>query len=200
MTEKFVLNKGDYGLFLILLIVLFSSIAAVSSGIIYIELVPEHMAFVLSILVPIATMMAGIVFTYSLAQFILQKRFRNLILVFFAVNMIITTILYFMTNSALVSISPFADRERNRTIVALFAFVLTPSLLFAGVSEEIDYGQKRMILATLWGGLVVPVLMIWFMISPEAVFVTRIPGEGLTSIAYVYIKKKKKNRPLSSKN
>ncbi|TFG28416.1 hypothetical protein EU528_11270 [Candidatus Thorarchaeota archaeon] len=184
MTEKFVLKKGDYGLLLILLIVLFSSITAVASGIVYIELVPEYMAFILSILVPIATMMAGIVFTYSLAQFILEKRFRNLILVFFAVNMIITTILYFTTNLALVSISPFADRERNRTIVTSFTFILAPSLLFAGVSEEIDYTQKRMIFATLWGVLVIPVLMVWFMLSPEAVFITSIPGEGITPIAY----------------
>jgi hypothetical protein len=168
-------------------VVIVVSLVPVATGIAYIEMVPEHMASILMILVPISTMMAGVIFTYSIAQYTLQKRFRHLVLIFFAVNMMITGIFYFLTNASMTPLSPFAGRERNRTIVAAFALVLAPSILSTGVSAEIDFTKKRMILAILWGGLLSPLVTLWFMFSPEPVFLTTFPGGGLTPAAYLIL-------------
>ncbi len=58
--------------------------------------------------------------------------------------------------------------------------VLAPSILFGKVSEEIDLDKKRIITVFLWGGILCPLVTIWFFLSPVPVFITTIPGEGLT--------------------
>ncbi|MHA2026030.1 MAG: hypothetical protein ACW98U_09030 [Candidatus Thorarchaeota archaeon] len=187
MQQRRSLGVGDYSLVIITLGVIIVSLVPLSSGFAFIEMVSEHMALILFVLVSIAAMMAGIIFTYALAQFTLQKQFRHLVLIFFAVNMIIITIFYFLTNVSMMSISPFSNRARNRTIVAAFAFVLAPSILFTGVSDTIDLTRKRMVIAILWGGLLSPLISIWFMFSQDPVFLTTLPGGGLTVASYLIL-------------
>ncbi|MFW9892015.1 MAG: hypothetical protein ACFFFO_07435, partial [Candidatus Thorarchaeota archaeon] len=187
MQKKRSLSLGDFILLVIFSAVVISSLILVLSGSAFIIMVPEDMALILSILVPIAAMLAGVIFTYSIAQYSMQKQFRHLALVFMALNMILTSVLYYLTNVSMMSISPFADQARNRTIVAAFSLVLAPSVLFVGISEEIQLNKKRILLAILWGLLLSPLTSLWFMFNPEPVFRTTYPGGGMTPAAYLIL-------------
>jgi len=187
MGQRKPLTKGDYLLLVIFFAVVITSIILVVTNIAFIEMVPEHMALFLIILVSISVMMAGVIFTNSLAQFTIERRLRNLVLIFMSVNIILTFILYLLTNASMESLIPFADRARNRTIVAAISLVLAPSILFGTVSKEIFLDKKRTISAILWGGLLCPLVTIWFFISPEPVFITSIPGEGITLASVIIL-------------
>ena len=154
MQQKRPLGPGDYLLVVIAILVIIISLLPVFTGNAFVEMVPEHMALLLMIIVPISFMMAGVIFTYSLAQFSLNMRFRHLVLIFFAVNMMLIGMFYFITNASMTSISPFADRERNRTIVAAFALVFAPSIMFTGVSTRVDPTKRRMMVAILKPGII----------------------------------------------
>ncbi len=180
MDQRKSLSRGDYILLVLFLAIVIASIIPVLTNIAFIEMVPEHMALFLIILVSISTMMAGVIFTNSLARFTIERRLRNLVLIFLAVNIILTFILYLVTNVSMEALSPFTDKARNRTVIVAFVLVLAPSILFGKVSEEIDLDKKRIITIFLWGGILCPLVTIWFFLSPVPVFITAIPGEGLT--------------------
>ncbi len=63
MDQRKSLSRGDYILLVLFLAIVIASIIPVLTNIAFIEMVPEHMALFLIILVSISTMMAGIIFT-----------------------------------------------------------------------------------------------------------------------------------------
>ncbi|MGQ4913041.1 MAG: sensor histidine kinase [Candidatus Thorarchaeota archaeon] len=181
------LTRGDYVLLLVFAAVVVFSLAEVLSGAAFIEVSKEYMATVLALLMPLAMMMSGIILIYSIAQYVLQRRFRHVLLILLAVNMILTSIFYFITNESMTAIFTLAGRERNRTIVAAFGLPLVTSVVFAGVSERFTIDNRRMLAAVIWGGVINPAITLWFLLSPEPVFVTTMPGGGLTPAVVVVV-------------
>lgn len=73
MSEKRHLTNEDYIVVTLFTLVLVSALAFTLSGIPYVVIESSHMSFWLSILMPVGAILSGIIFSYSLAQFILEK-------------------------------------------------------------------------------------------------------------------------------
>jgi predicted neutral ceramidase superfamily lipid hydrolase len=127
MTTKRPISIGDYIIIALFAMVAVTALAFTLFGIPYVLLESSHMSFWLAILMPLGTIMSGIIFSYSLAQYTLDKQFRDLVLLLMAINMILDGFLYLLTNVSFAELSPFADRDRNRTIVIAFGLILGPS-------------------------------------------------------------------------
>ncbi|TFF91166.1 hypothetical protein EU545_05335, partial [Candidatus Thorarchaeota archaeon] len=69
MEDDRQLTTGDYSLLTVFFVVIVLSLFPVITGLYRVEMSAEHMAFVLSFLAPLAAMMAGIILTYSMAQY-----------------------------------------------------------------------------------------------------------------------------------
>ncbi|MHA1906372.1 MAG: hypothetical protein ACW98Y_03680 [Candidatus Thorarchaeota archaeon] len=187
MKEQRPFSLGDYLIVILFLSVIIIVLTITISGIPYILLDSEIMSFWLLIIVPFEAILAGIVFTYSLAQYTLTRQTRDLVLLLMAVNMILGAFLYVLSNEAFIDLSFFANRERNRTIILAFGFIWAPSVLMGSLTnDEVTSMQKRAIL--VWGALIVPSMALWFFLSPTPVFVSTPVGEGIqgfTPIAWI---------------
>ena len=169
------------------MVIMIVTIFPVLTNIAFIEMVPERMAIGLVILVLISVTFSGSIFTHSLAQYIINRRFRSLIFIFLAANLILTSILYLLTNASMESLLPFADRDRNRTIVVAFALAIAPTILFGSIAEDTELDKTRIYALILWSGILTPLVSIWFFISPEPLFSTTIPGQGLSFISVIIL-------------
>lgn len=149
----------------------------------FIILSSSELAFLLSILGPLEILIASLLLGFSYISYRIDGQFRSLVFFFVAVNLIITGLFYMVTNVAMIGISPFANRDRNRTLIMLFGFVLSPGVLFGTLGEQISKMRKYGFL--LWSGIVMPLLNLWFFISPDPVFVSVQEGEGLGRIALI---------------
>jgi len=172
LPEKRPLDKGDYSLVALFLSIIAVSFSLILSGVAYIELTPSQMVFSYLIIIPLGAVMAGIIFTYSLTQYTLQGHFRHIVLIFFAMNAVISVSLYFVSHPAMVGISSFADQMRNRTIVVAFGFILVPSALFSRASDVFELRKMQSVAAIIWAGAICPMISFWFLLSPEPVFDT----------------------------
>jgi len=105
-----------------------------------------------------------------------------LALILIALNAIIMVLFYLLTNVAAIDWSPFASRERNRTIVAAFAFIVGPPLLFGSLTDKVPASKWQKNISLLYGALIIPSISTWFFLNPEPVFITSLPGGGLSSI------------------
>jgi hypothetical protein len=171
-------------LILIALLILALAIVAlfIARGTAWIELEPQTMSFGLGLLVPLQAAIAGIVLTYSLVRYIQEHRFRDFALVLISANVLMGTFFYFLTNEALTGFSPLASRDRNRTLVTAFGLILAPTLLVGSLAGDAPITQNQKRIALFWGALIVPLVNLWFLFSPEPVFVTKPIGQGILSI------------------
>ncbi len=188
MTKVRPLTKGERILLSIFLLIVLSIFIVLASGVPYITIESVQMSFWLMIIVPIEIILSGIIFTYSFAQYTLDGQFRNLVLVLIAVNMMLDAFLYILTNTAFAGLSPFADRDRNRTIVIAFSIILGPTVLFGSLTNKGQAPPRQKIAALFWGLVIVPAIAFWFFFNPDPVFVTTPTGQGLsgfTPIAWI---------------
>ncbi|MFW9793624.1 MAG: hypothetical protein ACFFEE_04950 [Candidatus Thorarchaeota archaeon] len=176
---------GDYAIIILFTMVIITTLTLTFSGIPYVLIEPFHMSFWLAILMPLGSIMSGIIFSYSLAQYTLEKQFRDLVLLLMAINMLLDGFLYLLTNTSFAALSPFADRDRNRTIVIAFGLILGPSVLFGSLSSYSTITKKQLYSLLTWGCLVVPMISLWFFFSPEPVFTTTPIGAGISGFSAI---------------
>jgi hypothetical protein len=122
------------------------------------------------------------VIAYSVLNFMQERDFRDLTLFLIAVDGIIIMLFYLITSPASASWSLFADRERNRTIITAFAFILIPFLLFGSLETKASATEKQILVSTIWGLCIIPSMLLWFFLSPEPVFITTQNGGGLIGL------------------
>ncbi|TFG31964.1 hypothetical protein EU527_11285 [Candidatus Thorarchaeota archaeon] len=182
MLRKLTVINGEVLIFISSILAVSLSIFPIATGYAFTIIDSNLMAITLAILVSIETMAAGIIFSHSFAQFIIHRRFRDLVLIVMSINLIITGLFYIMTNGSMIGISPFADVVRNRTIVVAFALVLAPASLFGTITDRKSASKKRIYMTVLWGLIISPFLSIWFLLSPEPVFVVTDAGSGFLGI------------------
>lgn len=96
-----------------------------------------------------------------------------------AINMLLDGFLYLLTNTSFAALSPFADRDRNRTIVIAFGLILGPSVLFGSLTSYTKVTRRQLYSLLLWGGLIVPSISLWFFLNPEPIFSTTPIGSGI---------------------
>ncbi len=119
---------------------------------------------------------------YSLVNYMQERDFRDLALLLIVLDGIILMLFYLITNPASASWSLFADREKNRTIITAFAFVLIPFLLFGSLEKKSTATKKQEIVSAAWGLCLMPSVLLWFFLSPEPVFITSQNGGGISGI------------------
>ncbi|MFW9767375.1 MAG: hypothetical protein ACFFF9_12890 [Candidatus Thorarchaeota archaeon] len=183
MSVKRTLTKGDYTIVLAFVIIVTTALLFTITGSAYIILESSQMSFWLAILMPLGTLLAGIIFSYSLAQYTLERQFRDLVLLLMAINLLLDGFLYLLSNTSFAALSPFADRDRNRTIVIAFGLILGPSVLFGSLNSISEVTKKQLYSLLTWGGLVVPAISLWFFLSPEPVFITTPVGAGIVGFS-----------------
>ncbi|MHA2359041.1 MAG: hypothetical protein ACXAB5_02115 [Candidatus Thorarchaeota archaeon] len=183
MIAKRQLTSGDYVVVVLFAIVVVSTLVFTLTGIPYALIESTEMSFWLAILMPLGTIMSGIIFSYSLAQYTLEKQFRDLVLLLMAINMLLDGFLYLLTNTSFAAVFPFANRDRNRTIVIAFGLILGPSALFGSLNSFSSVTKRQLYSLLTWGGLIVPAVSLWFFFSPEPVFSTTPIGAGISGFS-----------------
>lgn len=119
---------------------------------------------------------------YSLVNYLQERNFRDIALLLIVLDGIMLMLFYLITSPASASWSLFANRERNRTIITAFAFVLIPFLLFGSLEKRSIATKKQVVASGIWGLCVMPSVLLWFFLSPEPVFITSQNGGGLEGI------------------
>lgn len=141
------------------------------------------MAFWLSILWPVQAILDSFIIFYSMVRYTMLREYRDLLLLFLSVNLLLVGFFYVLTNASSIVLSPFADRDRNRTIVASIGFILGPSILLGSLKGTTEEHRTRAIASTVWGAFIVPFIEVAFMVSPEPVFITKPIGAGPLSLS-----------------
>jgi hypothetical protein len=151
-------------------------------GIAQIVLAQDDLLLGLIMLVSMGMGVNSTLVAYSLVNFMQERNFRDLALLLIVLDGIMLMLFYLITSPASASWSLFANRERNRTIITAFAFVLIPFLLFGSLEKESTATKKQVIVSTAWGLFLMPSMLLWFFLSPEPVFITSQNGGGLEGI------------------
>jgi hypothetical protein len=159
-------------------------------GLSQILLAPNDLLLGLILLLAMGIGVNSTLVAYSLVNFLQERDFRDLALMLIVLDGIMLMLFHLITSPASTSWSLFADRERNRTIITAFAFVLIPFLLFGSLEKRSTATKKQVIVSTAWGLCLMPSLLLWFFLSPEPVFITSQNGgglEGITPLAWVVL-------------
>ncbi|MFX1330558.1 MAG: hypothetical protein ACFE9W_03305 [Promethearchaeota archaeon] len=147
-----------------------------------IVLAPETLLLGLIMLLSIGMGVNSTLVAYSLVNYLQERDFRDLALMLIVIDGIIFMLFHLVTNPSSVSWSSFANRERNRTIITAFAFILIPFLLFGSIEKKSMATKRQEIASVAWGLCLIPFVLFWFLLSPEPVFITSPTGEGLSGI------------------
>ncbi len=182
MTSRNKRARVDMIVVVIFIVVLLLILYTLLTGLVWIELDIPQLGLWINILLPLELAVISVVFTYAFVRYTQDQYFRDLALILIALNAIIMVLFYLLTNVAAIDWSPFASRERNRTIVAAFVFIVGPPLLFGSLSEEVPVSKWQRNISLVYGALIIPSISTWFFLNPEPVFITSLPGGGLSGI------------------
>ncbi len=167
----------------IFLLILSLNILLIVAGVPQQMMVESEMAFWLSILWPVQAISISFTIIYSLVRYARLHEYRDLLLLFLSANLLLVGFFYMLTNESSVVLSPFADRDRNRTIVTALGLILGPSILLSSITGTTEEHRRRSMASVLWGGFVVPFIVLSFFLSPEPVFITKPVGEGFLALS-----------------
>jgi heme exporter protein D len=161
-----------------------------ASGAIWNAVAENDTTMVIPILVAVMVTSTSIVLTHSLLHFFRERYSRSLLLLLMSFDIIILTAMYFISHPAFGDLLfPFADRNRNRTIVIAMGLSIFPSMLAGSLAGSSSVTKRSAIVSVAWGAFFIPALSFWFLLSPEPVFMVTAPSgglEGLTPIAVAF--------------
>jgi len=177
MTSRNKRARVDLIVVVIFIVVLLLIMFTLLTGLVWIELDIPQLGLWINILLPLEIAVISVVFAYSFVRYTQDQYFRDLALILIALNAIIMVLFYLLTNVAAIDWSPFASRERNRTIVAAFSFIVGPPLLFGSLTEEAPVSKWQRNISLLYGAFITPTVSTWFFLNPEPVFIDCGTGE-----------------------
>ncbi len=151
-------------------------------GFTQISLDQDDMLLGIILLMLMGTGVNSTIVVYSLVHYLQERNFRDLALLLIVLDGIIFMLFYLITSPASASWSSFANRERNRTIIAAFALILIPFLLFGSLEKKSTATKRQEIASISWGLCLMPSVLLWFLLSPEPVFITTPIGQGIWGI------------------
>jgi hypothetical protein len=125
----------------------------------------------------------SVIVAFTALHYLQERNFRDLALFLIALDGILMMVFYLITCPASEPWSYFADRDRNRTIITAFTFILIPFLLLGSPDQEATTSKKQEIISGIWGLGIMPSILLIFLLSPEPLFVTTQIGQGLSGIS-----------------
>ncbi len=113
---------------------------------------------------------------------------RRFILLLLAMDMGLINVLYLITHPTSALWAPLlADRMRNRTLVAVASTAVMSSMLLFSVVKEDRLTRENIIKYGFIGGLVIPVLGLACVLSPEPLMILTTEEGGLTGLTPIGI-------------
>jgi hypothetical protein len=168
----------------VLLLVIFLAVVSLVSGSIltgsaWVTVSDTQMALWVIMVSTFGAAVAGVVATYSFIAYMEKPELRFLLLGFVGIDAVLILFAFMFTHNSFDAWLPlYSEHQRNRTIVALFGLTLIPSALSASFRGEVPaVGERRWIIVGL-GGVILPSLLVWFLASPQPVFLTIDPYGG----------------------
>ncbi len=159
------------------------------SGEIWQEANWSFFAMVIPLLVAVLVTSASIILTHSLLHFFRERLTRNLILLLMSLDLILLSVMFFISHPIYETLFPLADRQRKRTIVIAMGLAIFPSMLGISLAGDSPATRRSTIASVFWGALFIPALSFWFLLSNGPVFkVTELSGglAGLTPTALAF--------------
>ncbi|MDF1539441.1 MAG: hypothetical protein P1Q69_11125 [Candidatus Thorarchaeota archaeon] len=149
------------------------------SGQIWNVISPQLTAISLTLLISSILATASMIFAHCLIHYFQQRSVRYLVLLLMAFDAVIVSIMFLVSHPSFDLWSPFADRNRNRSIAIAWGMVLMVSGLAGAFSGEAIITLKIRIVSFLSGIVLFPLVAFWFLLSREPVFVSTEPSGGL---------------------
>ncbi len=160
-----------YGIFLSTLVVV---AILLITGQAWVIVSVEQMAVSIIFLSVFLAILGGVIATYSFVSYRQTQELRFLVLGLLGFDMVFFAFAFLFTHpSSLLWIPAVADRQRNRSLAAVIAMALIPSVLSGAFRGDAPKIEKQW-LYSIWGIIIVPALVLWFTLSPEPVIVTTI--------------------------
>ncbi|MFW9920191.1 MAG: hypothetical protein ACFFED_11360 [Candidatus Thorarchaeota archaeon] len=117
--------------------------------------------------------LGGVVLTYSFVAHRQVPELRYLVIGLLALDMVFISLSFLFTHPASeLWIPQLADRQRNRSIIIAFGLALIPSVLFGAFKGEVPILGEKLWINSLWSGVVIPLVVLWFTFNPEPVIVS----------------------------
>ena len=150
------------------------------TGLAWVILAPELFQFYALVLSFITMVVAGAVFSNSLIYYSQVKNVRRLVILLLAGDVIILTLLYVITHPVNIQWAPvIADRIRNRTITTTFGLAAMPGALMCSIARDSPAGIRTQVAYAIWGGVVIPLIGILCVFSPQPLFTLTDPVGGI---------------------
>lgn len=159
-------------------------LAAVTiTGQIWILTTPPVIATAIPLLISAILASSSMIFTHSLVHFYQNRQVRNLVILLMVFDIIILGMTYVVSHPIFTGWLPFADRNRNRTLMIAMGLSIFPSMLAGSFLGDSTVTRRSGFLSLLWGVGVIPFLGFWFLFSPEPVFTVTSPGGGVAGLS-----------------
>ena len=154
-----------------------------TSGIAWVILAPPVFAYGMIIVSFLLAVAAGGIATYSFVSFSQSREIRNLMLMLLGIDIVIWSLLFLITHPSSSGWSILlADRERNRTLGMAFVLIVVPTIILGSFSGDTKSSPLTTTLLVAWGGLVIPLISFWFLLSPNPVFLMTSPEGGVEGL------------------
>ncbi len=153
------------------------------TGLIWTLTLAEVIATSIPLLIAAILASSSIILTHSLIHFFQTRQIRNLVILLMALDIIILGMTYLVSHPIFSGWLPFADRNRNRTLMIAMGLAIFPSMLAGSFLGEATVNRQSGLLSILWGMIVIPLMGLWFLFSPSPVFFVTSPSGGLAGLS-----------------
>ncbi len=107
---------------------------------------------------------------------------RGIILVLLAMDILLINFFHLMTHPTSIFWSPFADRIRNRSVVAIAGTAVMLSVFLFAYARDVPYNLKKLLLYGGFGGIVFPIISMLCVISPQPLLIMTTETGGLAGL------------------
>lgn len=159
------------------------------TGLIWVIATAQTIALWITLLVATILATASMIFTHTLVHYFQHRKVRNLLILYLSVDIILIAILYLLSHASFEMYSVFADKQRNRTLIVAFGLAVSSFAMGSSFSGDKFASRQSKILASIWSLLVLPLISLWFLFSPEPVFqLTESTGFfGLNPVGWLFV-------------
>ncbi len=181
-TDILILILSGYVWFYLLSVTITSQIWIITSPFVIATFIPLLVSAILA--------SSSMILTHSVVHFYQTRQIRNLVILLMALDIIILGMTYVVSHPVFTGWLPFADRNRNRTLMIAMGLSIFPSMLAGSFLGDSIVNRRSGFVAGLWGFIGIPLMGLWFLFSPEPVFTVTSPSgglEGLSPIALILV-------------
>ncbi|MCK5238743.1 MAG: hypothetical protein KAR33_04290 [Candidatus Thorarchaeota archaeon] len=140
------------------------------TGLIWVISSTQTIALWITLLVATLLATASMIFTHTLVYYSQQKKVRSLLILYLSVDIILMAILFLLSHASFELYSIFADTQRNRTLIVAFGLAVSSFAMGSAFYGEKIASLRNTIIPSIWSFLILPLVSLWFLLSPEPVF------------------------------